>query len=73
MNSKNFNMEQYKAGDTVKVRTHGEDDFETWLILGISKMRTSGHMMMRVRHSTGFVGTIMLQNVAKIEKTKRAA
>ncbi len=60
----------YKAGDYLKILKKNHDKPETWLLLGIQRLKTSGQVVLRVRHATGFSGHIMVQDVDKIEKAK---
>lgn len=63
------NMIHYKTGDLIRIQKTNHD-VDHWLLLGVKKMSTSGEVFLRVRHTTGWVGHIMIHDIAKIEKVK---
>lgn len=66
------NLEEYKTGDHLKISKKNAD-VDTWLLLGIKRLSTSGDIVLRVRHANGWSGHIMIQDIAKIELVKSKA
>ncbi len=58
-------MRPFINGKYVKI-TRQNNECETWIILAIRTLQSSGQKLIRVRHITGFTAHIMMHDIKNI-------